>query len=915
MTLGAHKQRALVALLATRPNEVVSSDELIESLWSGSAPPTAAATLQVYVSRIRKVLEPERTKGTKSGVLVSQAPGYLLSIDPGRVDAQRFQSLANEARRRAHTEDPAAAASILREALELWRGAALAEFVYEPWAQGEAARLEELRLVALEDRIDADLASGQHGELVAEVESFAAEHPLRERLHAHLMLALYRSGRQAEALAAYQSARTKLTEELGLDPSPELQELNRRILTQDSTLAAPERASATTTVTSNLPTPPTGFVGRERELAAVVALLSRDDVRLASLTGPGGTGKTRLALQVAAESRDAFPAGVFWVGLAPLRDPMLVPSAMTQALGVQEQPGREPVDVLCERLAGKRLLVLLDNAEHLLPDLARTVSQVHAVAGPTVLVTSRERLNVAGEHAYAVPELDAHDAVALFLARAEEAGVELERTAIVDELCARLERLPLALELGAARTVVFTPEQLLDRLSQRLDLLKGGRDTDPRQRTLRATIEWSYELLDAEEQRLFRALSVFVGGCTYEAAEQVAGAIPDTLQSLLDKSLLRRRETDPAPRYWMLETIREYAADLGEQQLVRERHGTWLLELVRGLGTGLRRMDPEALACVAPERANFAQAIAWSLDIGPPDVAHELVARLSAYWFFTGAASEGLAHGERLLEADVGGSDVAHFSCLVALSELYGHTGDTVRGIELKERALRMLENLGDEPIPAATANFTKDEAAAMILKDLAQLYAGEGDLDTARAVADQAITRAKGLGNDLYIAHTVYAKGIVEFHSGRYSEARELFEESLPNWINVASVVDVAGTHLMVGECLRREGRCTEALDELRRGLEFSLEAGDLSILPETIQEFAAVAVVLGQPGAGAALLGSSERLRREMELPLWDPSDYERTSTALRDQLGDEVFEAEHARGAALTDDEAIDLARSIA
>ena len=668
---------------------------------------------------------------------------------------------------------------------------------------------------------------------------------------------------------------------------------------------------------SNLPVPATPFLGREPELAEVAGLLRNETVRLVTLTGPGGTGKTRLALQAAAEASDGFPDGVFWVPLASLDDPGLVASAVAHGLDVKEQPGRDLVDVLCERLEGRRLLLLLDNGEHLLPQLAATVSRFGSVAGPTILVTSRERMQLGGERTYAVPELAGAEAVDLFHARAADAWVPLERSAAVEELCVRLEQLPLALELAAARTVVFAPEQLLARLAQRLDLLKGGRDADPRQRTLRATIEWSYELLDEPERRLFRALSVFAGGCTYDAAEQAADADPDTLQSLLDKSLLRRRDTEHGPRYWMLETIREYATELlvlsDEESSLRAQHAAWLLELVRELGTGLRRMTPDAVARIAPERDNVARAIASSLDGGAPSVAHELVGRLCVYWFFTGVSSEGLVHADHLQRLEPVEPNAAYFSCLVGLSELYGHTGDPRRGIDLKERALTMLDELGDEPIPAASAEFTKAGAAAMILKDLAQLHAGQGEFARAQACADESIARARALGTDRLVAHALFAKGIVEFRSDRYAEARELFAESLPSWLG-HSAVDEAGTRLMIGECLRREGRHADASEQLRTGLELSRQVGDISALHEAVQEFAALAVVLGRPEVGAALIGSSERLRTETDMPMWDPADYERTVTALRDQLGDVEFESLREAGAALSDDEAFALALTI-
>ena len=281
-----------------------------------------------------------------------------------------------------------------------------------------------------------------------------------------------------------------------------------------------------------------------------------------TLTGPGGTGKTRLAIQAAAEAADSFPDGIWWVPLASLRDAHLLVSSVAQALGVEEQPGRELAEGVAAQLAGKRALLVLDNAEHLMPEVASKIAALRDIPGPTVVVTSRERLQLQGEHVYSVPSLEEEDGVKLFLTRARAMQSEVDESESVAELCSRLDNLPLALELAAARTVVFSPEQLVDRLSERLDLLKAGRDADPRQQTLRATIEWSYDLLEPEEQRLFRGLAVFVGSCTYESAEAVCDADPDTLQSLIDKSLLRRREESGIPRFWMLETISELATEL-----------------------------------------------------------------------------------------------------------------------------------------------------------------------------------------------------------------------------------------------------------------------------------------------------------------------------------------------------------------
>ena len=292
---------------------------------------------------------------------------------------------------------------------------------------------------------------------------------------------------------------------------------------------------------TNLPVPATPFLGRRSEVKEVVALVKRPDVRLITLTGPGGTGKTRLALQAVAEAADDFPDGLWWIPLAPLRDPAVVPATTARALGVAEQPGRDLGDVLDAAIGGKRLVLLYDNAEHLLPEVAESIARHLETEGPTVIVTSRERIRIQAEHTFAVPSMSAGDARDLFVARARQVDASFEATPAVEEICRRLDDLPLALELAAARTALFSSEQLLERLSNRLDLLKGGRDTDVRQQTLRATIAWSFDLLDPDEQRLFASLAVFVGGCSFEGAEEVCGAEADTLQSLLDKSLVRRR--------------------------------------------------------------------------------------------------------------------------------------------------------------------------------------------------------------------------------------------------------------------------------------------------------------------------------------------------------------------------------------
>jgi len=399
---------------------------------------------------------------------------------------------------------------------------------------------------------------------------------------------------------------------------------------------------------TNLPVPATTFIGREHELAGVVSLLQQDGVRLVTLTGPGGTGKTRLALQACAEVADAYPDGVWWVPLASLQDPALVSLSVAEAVALLPDAGADAHDRLSAGLQGKELLLLLDNAEHLLPAIAETIAGLGVIDGPVVVVTSRERLQLRGEHVYPVPAMESGDGIELFAARARQIDPGFVGSDAVGDLCDRLDELPLALELAAARTSFFSPEQLLERLGDRLDLLRAHRDSDPRQQTLRATIDWSYELLDDEEQRVYRALSVFAGGCTLEAALDVCGADPDTIASLIDKSLLRRRDAAADPRYWMLDTIRahagEHAALRSETAGLEPRRAGFcsaLAEQAWHAFTTLGVDERPWFDRIADERDNMRAALGHYRNCRDTRALAQLCARLWFFWFFRGDAREG----------------------------------------------------------------------------------------------------------------------------------------------------------------------------------------------------------------------------------------------------------------------------------
>ncbi|MDX6386522.1 MAG: hypothetical protein QOD85_324 [Gaiellaceae bacterium] len=646
--LGAPKQRALAAVLLLSANEVVARDRLIDELWGGAPPRSAAQSLQVYVHGLRQALGADRieTHGT----------GYRLRVEPGELDLERFDRLVAGAAKSLSSSQPADAAEDIRTALGLWRGSPLADLGGEPVAQTEAARLEDRRLRALELLNDAELALGRHDELVSELERLIAADPFRERFRFQYVLALYRSGRQRDALEAYRAARDTFVEELGIDPGPELQELERQMLRQDASLTAPEPPEAGRV---RLPVPPTPLIGRRLEAAAVSGLLRRDDVRLVTLTGPGGTGKTRLALAVAAELGPELRDGAVFVDLAPVRDPELLEPTIAHALGVPE--GASPEEALTEHLAEKSMLLLLDNLEQLVPDTDVVARLLAAAPRLLVLATSRSPLRLAAEHEYPVPplelpkqrgttfeELATSDAIRLFVARARavDPTFELneENAGAVGRICERLDGLPLAIELAAARSKLLSPETMSRRLDQTLDLLTGGaRDLPARQQTLRSTLEWSHELLNQAEQTLFARLAVFPGGWTLDAAEAVCADtgldVLAVLSALVDENLVRRLDPGaPEPRFGMLETIREYAAEQlelsGEAAEFRARHAQHVLEIAEAASAAMFAGDDteSSYGRLEREHDNLRAALTWAVEADDAEL--ELRLALAFRWFW-----------------------------------------------------------------------------------------------------------------------------------------------------------------------------------------------------------------------------------------------------------------------------------------
>jgi len=800
--LGGARPRALLAQLLLNANTVVSTDRLIDGIWGERPPASAQSALQVHVHSLRRTIGPDR--------IVTRTPGYLVRVDAGELDVERFERLVAD--------------GDTHGALALWRGQALADVAFEPFALAEAAKLEEARLAAIEARIDADLEAGRDGALAGELDALVAAHPHRERLQAQRMLALYRAGRQADALAAYRDARAAL-DELGLEPSAELRRLERRMLEQDPSLGAVPREAT-------FPRPETTLIGRRLELAAAAAQLGRPETRLLTLTGTGGSGKTRLALAIAAE-RD----GAVFVDLSPLADASLLLVTIAAALDLGDVSGRELV-ALRDALAERPPLLVLDNLEHLPEAFADVARLLDAAPSLTILATSRTPLRILAEHEYrvpplAVPELGAEtaedansDAVRLYVerARAEQPDFALTdaNANAVARICRALDGLPLAIELAAARIRVLGPEGTAKRLGERLLLLtRSAPDLPERQRSLRATIDWSYRLLDEPAAHVFRTLSVFAGGATLDAVEAVAAAgtdVPAALQALLDSGLVAHEAPEGEPRFGMLETIREFAeAELrgaGEEGQARGRHLDHFVAFAEAAELRSREaVTVRLLDEIEVERDNVRAALAEAARDDDPERQLRLVTSLRFFFNVRGPGAESRRLVAESAARRAGASPHQQGRILISAGIHATHDDDGETAIAYLDEALPLLEAAGDLRMAAlAQANAStalvragRDEEATVrleaaragfhqigatvaesqVITNLAGQYERAGDFPRARACLTEALALQEGSESAEARAFTLAMLGYVSEREGDLGEAARWtclgLEESAP--------------------------------------------------------------------------------------------------------------------------------------
>jgi predicted ATPase/DNA-binding SARP family transcriptional activator len=860
--LGGRRQRWLLALLLVEPGRAISSDRLIDELWQGEPPRGAGGTLRVYVSRLRSALG--------ENTLFARPPGYVLDIEAELVDAWRFERLYREGRDALARGAAGLAANRLGAALALWHGPAFADVRDGGVVADEARRLDELRLVALEERIDSELSLGGHASLVAELERLVAEHPHRERLWRQLVLALYHSERQVEALAAYRRARTLLSEEFGLDPSEELQALQLAVLRQELVPAssALER--------HNLPAQLTSIVGREHELEDIAELLRTH--RLVTLTGVGGAGKTRLALEAATRQIGAWTGGVWLADLTAHADPRTTASTVAGVLGVRERLDVSALDGLVEHLRNEELLILLDNCEHLAGACGELVHEIlRASPSVRVLATSRIPLGAPGEVDYAVDplptptddlpadEVARFASVRLFLERGRAVRRDLAATATemttVARICRELDGLPLAIELAAARAKALSVDDIAGRLDDRFRFLRSWRRlAAPRHQTLRATIDWSYGLLEANERELLAALSVFAGGFTLDSVAAIGAdgdlsRAEELVSRLVESSLVVAGTRNGATRYRLLETIREYAAERLDSPSKRDElhrsHAEHFLEVVENVPIEDPVGKVEALAIRDQERDNLHAAMRWTLAAGS-DLAVPLAAALWRYWLIRGYRRQGLEWLEQALTLPTSAPSPPQADALAGAALLARLLGDFARAGRFAQEGVTLGRTVG-LPI-ALTAS----------LNVLTTLAARADDFDRARGYCDQSVAVARAAGDVRLeaIALFILAEGLL--HGGRYADARDVGgrAQGLARTVGDTEVIAVILARL--GIAAAHERRLDEASEHLAEAVELARALG----FPETAawccEGLALVAAELGDVVRAARLLGAGESLRR---------------------------------------------------
>jgi predicted ATPase/DNA-binding SARP family transcriptional activator len=894
VVLGAKLQRRLLAALTLRPGESRPVELLCEALWPERPPPSAAKLLRIYVSQLRKLLPaPAR--------IVTRAGSYALDLCGGSLDVERFEQLIAEAHEATASANAALAAALFGRALALWRGPAYGEFADEEFARLEAARLEELRQLAQEHWLESRLALGELDDLLPDILALAAAQPLRERTQRNAIVALYRSGRQPEALELYATFRRRLADELGLEPSPPLRDLQRQILRHDPVLAAPP---TTIPRKGSLPTSPNPLIGREREVGQLRQLLTASDTRLVVVTGAGGSGKTRLALEIARELADEFANGAAFVSLAPLADPTLVPTAIGEELSVERHAEADQVGALAHALRNQELLLVLDNFEHVRAAAPALVELLAAAPRLRLLVTSRIVLHLSGEHVYRLEPLSIEAAGVLFRARAAAASHDLrlnqdEAEAII-RICTRVDGLPLAVELAAARTGTLTPRELLARLDTRLPELAGGpHDLPARQRTLQATIEWSHDLLDDAAQTLFRRLSVFAGRCTLAATEIVCAGSAGALEQLVDHNLVTRAVAAGESRFAMLETVREFARKClehsGETDEISRRHAVHFASLAAAAKPELLSGDQTSAArWFSDAIGEIRVALDWCAR-RDPQLELQISAATARFWIIRGNLEEGRRRLEHALAGSRAPTEV-RASALHDAALLARIQQDFIEAEELAKEGIALSRQLGDWSGVARSLN-TRTAVAGF-----------GGDWETARALSEESLQLALSVGDERTAAFALFNLADVGLSLDRLPDARQACGKALQLFRRIHHPEGVALALGVVALAAVEEGNRDEARQATREGLAI---AADLD-MREPLAWCLEVAAALAATDEKAATIASAaERVRESIPARPSVENLHRRTLKDLRERLGTERLDSLTTQGRQIPQDQAVKLA----
>ncbi len=952
VTVGGPIRRAILALLILHANHPVTAERLVDAAWGPRGGPTSDTALKKHITALRKVLESDAAGAQP---LVSGRQGYELRVDPGSVDVLRFKALVAEGSGHLADERYDQAVRAFKDALSQWRGEALVD-VPEASVRPAVEELEEARLAAVEARFEAELGSGRHSELVPEIEALLVDQPRRERLWAHLMVALHRAGQTAAAADAYARAQQALGQ-----PGQLLRALARRIEEHDPALNAPAGAARSQV---KLPALSRELIGRASDVAALGELLSGTDARVVTLTGPGGVGKTRLAVEVATRAVQAFPGGVFFVSLAAVTDPKLILPAVASVLEILESPDEALADSLAASLGPDPTLLVLDNLEQL-PDAATVIADlVRAAPSLLVITTSRRALRIGAEREYRVGPLgvppssegshsltgeDAghHAAVELFVRRARQVCPDFrlddENAATVAEICTRLDGVPLAIELAAARSLLLSPTQLLARLGRQLSFLTGGRqDLPQRHRNLRATIDWSYHLLTARQQQLLARLGAYPGSFSVEGAHVVAsqseGAddedVLDDLLGLVECSLVQRLPGLEETRFRLLETVHEYArerlAESGDEDAVRERMARHVLTWAERTREALNGPDAaRALAALRPEDPGLRAALEWGLDDGDHEVAARIAINLRLYWLLEGRLTEGRMWLGRVLEHQQGLPQALASRVNLAAGILAYFQDDGPIAQQNLHRALDAARQAGDEEVVAMSLGYLgalvlgegdAEGAQAMVeeagtISDRREFYEGRvlamslsaviaamnGDVELETRVYEERLEAARQRGDARRIAETLGNLADIALSQGALDQAETYAEEALKLARGVARMV-TRDALLTLGRIELAGGSPSPAADSIGEALRLSLDLGQKFEVAQALLALGAVATVQGDHERAARLYGAGDRLQRATSpLDVDLEPDIAEHRQRTRDALGPDAFQVAELDGAA--------------